>query len=195
MFTTDDIGISRFKEIFREIVRMKESCGIQAVQYNPDDLLERAKTYGTRFKNGSYGWSSNIWHRSAQNTVVIESEDELREEHKFLMLRVLEHILARPIIAVDATLGPPGTVAAMRCRLYCDPQFPDIAYRWKNLNFPADPSEEPEVELFHIPHYLNNPNIPGTDRMLMVMRFPNHNYTIVTVSSYQGETKKAFLSH
>jgi len=195
MFTTDDISITRFKEIFREIIRMKESCGIQAIQYNPKDLLERAKTYGTMFKNGSYGWSSNIWHRSAQNTVVIEREEELQQEHKFLMLRVLEHILAKPIIAVDATLGPPGTVAAMRCRLYCDPQFPDIAHRWKNLNFPADLNEEPEVELFHIPHYLNNPNIPGTDRMLMVMRFPNHNYTIVTVSSYQGETKKGFLSH
>ncbi|RKY00031.1 phosphoenolpyruvate carboxykinase, partial [Candidatus Poribacteria bacterium] len=180
---------------FKQIIRMKEACGIQALQVNPSDLLERAKAYATRFKNGSYGWSSNIWHRSANNTVVIEREEDLKPEHKFLMLRVLEHILARPMIAVDAIIGPPGSVAEMRCRLYCDPQFPDIAYRWQQLNFPAYPNQEPEVELFHIPHYLNNPNIPGTDRMLMVMRFPNHNYTIITVSSYQGETKKGFLAH
>ena len=195
MFTVDDITISSFKELFKQIIRMKEACGIQALQVNPPDLLERAKAYATRFKNGSYGWSSNIWHRSANNTVVIEREEDLKPEHKFLMLRVLEHILARPMIAVDAIIGPPGSVAEMRCRLYCDPQFPDIAYRWQQLNFPAYPNQEPEVELFHIPHYLNNPNIPGTDRMLMVMRFPNHNYTIITVSSYQGETKKGFLAH
>lgn len=195
MFTVNDITISGFKELFKQIIRMKEACGIQALQVNPPDLLERAKAYGTRFKNGSYGWSSNIWHRSANNTVVIEREEDLKPEHKFLMLRVLEHILAKPMIAVDAVVGAPGTVVEMRCRLYCDPQFPDIAYRWQQLNFPAQPDQEPEVELFDIPHYLNNPNIPGTDRMLMVMRFPNHNYTIVTVSSYQGEVKKGFLAH
>ena len=37
--------------------------------------------------------------------------------------------------------------------------------------------------------------MPGSDRMMRVIRFPHHGYTIVTVSSYQGEVKKAFLSH
>jgi phosphoenolpyruvate carboxykinase (ATP) len=83
----------------------------------------------------------------------------------------------------------------VHCRLYCDPRFPDIAYRWKVLNFPAPADTEPEVEIFCVPSYLNNPTIPGSNEMLKVMRFPNHDYSIITVSSYQGECKKGFLSH
>ncbi len=195
MISIDDISIENFLHLFEKIIEEKEKCNITAIQNNPDDLLERAKSYGTSFKNSSYGWSSNIWHRSAAGSVVVEKEEDLKPEHKKLMLSVLEHILARPMIAVDATLGPPKTIAAVHCRLYCDPQFPDIAYRWKNLNFPASSNERPQVLLFCIPHYLNNPNITETNEMLKVLRFPNHDYTLVTVSSYQGECKKGFLTH
>ncbi len=112
------------------------------------------------------------------------------------MRRVLEHILAQgPLIKVDGILGKPGSRVELRCRLYCDPQFPDIAHRWSQLAFPGDPSRDPDVELIDIPHYLGNPVNPETGRMLMVLRFPNHDFTIVTCSSYQGEVKKGFLSH
>ena len=192
----EDITIEGFKETFRNIVKLKESSGITAILDNPPDLFERAKSYGTRFRNGSWGWASNIWHRSAAGSVVVEKDADLVYEYKLLMLRVLEHILAQgPLIRVDAILGKPKTRAEMRCRLYCDPQFPDIAYRWSQICFPGDPEGEPDVELFCIPHYLGNPTIPGTNEMLRVLRFPHHNYSIVTCSSYQGEVKKAFLSH
>ncbi len=191
----DEITISSFKETFKKILEYKEACNIVGIQNNPDDLLERAKSYGVEYANGSWGWSSNIWHRSASGSVVVKKNEELRIEHKQLMLRVLEHILTRPLIQVDATLGAPGTIVEMRCRLYCDPQFPDIAYRWKALNFPASGDGECDVEIFCIPHYLGNPNVPGSDEMLKVIRFPHHNYTIITASSYQGEVKKGFLSH
>ena len=192
----EEITIEGFKETFRKIVKLKESSGITAILNNPKDLFERAKLYGTRYKNGSWGWASNIWHRSASGSVVIEKNSKLKKEHKILMLRVLEHILAQgPLIQVDAVLGKPGTKAEMHCRLYCDPQFPDIAYRWSQLCFPGDPNIEPDVELFCIPHYLGNPVIPETGKMLRVLRFPHHNYSIVTCSSYQGEVKKGFLSH
>lgn len=194
VISTEDITISGFKKLFQKIIAEKEACGILALQENPPDLLERAKSYGVRYKNGSWGWSSNIWHRSAGGTVVVDREEDLKLEYKKLMLRVLEHILTRPLICVDASVGPPETPASMHCRLYCDPQFPDIAYRWKTLNFPP-PQGEPKVEIFHISHYLNNPSIPGKDEMLKVLRFPNHSYSIITVSSYQGEVKKGFLSH
>lgn len=175
---------------------MKEKAGINAILDNPPDLLERAKLYGTQFKNGAWGWASNIWHRSASGSVVILKDEELKYEHKFLMMRVLEHILAQgPLIQVDCYLGSPGSPVRMHARLYCDPQFPDIAYRWSQINFPAPPEEEPDVMLIDIPHYLSNPNVPGTDQMLRVIRFPFHNYTIVTCSSYQGEVKKGMLSH
>lgn len=193
--TVDQISIQGFLDLFRAIVRQKEAAGIAAILDNPDDLLERAQTYGTQYKNGSWGWSSNIWSRSQAGSVVVEREEDLALEHRQLMLRVLEHILCRPMLQVDRTIGTPGERAAMKSRLYCDPQFPDIAYRWGELNFPGDRSAEPDATLFCIPHYLGNPNVPGTREMLNVLRFPNHGYTIVTASSYQGEVKKGFLSH
>ncbi len=128
--------------------------------------------------------------------MVIEKNEDLKPDYKFLMMRVLEHILAQgPLIQVDCYLGSKDSPVKMHARLYCDPQFPDIAYRWSRINFPAPPEEEPDVMLIDIPHYLGNPNIPGTNQMLRVIRFPFHNYTIVTCSSYQGEVKKGFLSH
>ena len=192
----EELTPERFKQVFREIIKLKESAGLVAIRDNPPDLFERAKMYGTHYRNGSWGWASNIWSRSAKNTVVIERDEDLKYEHKLLMLRVLEHILAQgPLIKVDGYVGKPGTKAQMHATVYVDPQFPDLAYRWRQLVFPAPPDEKPDVEVFVIPHYLGNPNIPGTDRMLMVMRFPHHNFTIITVSSYQGEVKKAVLTH
>ena len=174
----------------------KEAAGVEGLQNNPDDLFERAQAYGVQYKNGSWGWSSNIWNRSAANTDVIDSEHELQPEHRYLMLRVLEHMKCRPMIQADANLGSPGSPVEMRCRLYCDPQFPDIAYRWQQLNFPGDPTATPDAQVFFIPHFLENPSMPGKpNNMLRVLRFPFHNYTIVVGSSYQGEVKKGFLSH
>ncbi len=185
-----------FKEVFKRIIRVKEEAGLKAILDNPPDLLERAKLYATVYKNGSLGWASNIWSRSAANTVVINDDSELRFEHKLLMLRVLEHILAQgPLIKVDGYVGKPGSRVQMHARVYVDPQFPDLAYRWSQLVYPAPPDEDPDLEVFVIPHYLGNPVIPGTNRMLMVMRFPKHKFTIITVSSYQGEVKKAVLTH
>jgi phosphoenolpyruvate carboxykinase (ATP) len=177
------------------MVEKKEAAGVEALQNNPSDLLERSKPYGVQYKNGSWGWSSNIWNRGAANSEVIESDHELKPEHQLFMLRVLEHMMTRPMIQADANLGSPGTPVEMRCRLYCDPQFPDIAHRWQQLNFPGDPTQEPDAQLFFIPHYLENPNVPGKDKMLRVLRFPHHGYSIAVGSSYQGEVKKGFLSH
>ncbi len=192
----DDIGPEAFKRTFRKILDIKKRAGLEPILDNPSDLLDRAKMYGMKYRNGSWNWASNIWSRSAKNTVVIENDDEIKEEHKLLLMRVLEHILAQgPLIKVDGYVGKPGTRAQMHARIYVDPQFPDLAYRWKQLVFDAPPDEEPDAEIFVIPHYLGNPNIPGTDRMMMVMRFPHHGLTIVTVSSYQGEVKKAALTH
>jgi len=192
----EDMTPVKFKEAFRKIIEVKEKVGLKAILDNPPDLLDRAKLYGNQYKNGSWNWASNIWSRSAANTVVIEDDDQLQYEHKLLLVRVLEHILAQgPLIKVDGYVGKPGTKAQMHATVYVDPQFPDIAYRWKQLVFQAPPNEKPDVEVFVIPHYLKNPNIPGTNRMLMVMRFPHHNFTIITASSYQGEVKKAVLTH
>ncbi len=194
--TTGQITIESFRHIFAELIQDKEAAGIEAIQNNPDNLLERAQHYGVHYKNDSWGWGSNIWHRSEANTEVVASEHELKGHHRQLMLRVLEHIQGRPMIQVDANLGSPECPAQMHCRLYCDPQYPDIAYRWRQLCFPADPSQNPDAVLFFIPQYLGNPSIPDrAGQMLQVIRFPNHNYTISTASSYQGEVKKGFLSH
>ena len=192
----EELTPEKFKETFRRILEFKRRAGITPVLDNPPDLLERAKLYATRYRNGALGWASNIWSRSAANTVVIERDDKLRLEHKLLMLRVLEHVLAQgPLIKVDGYYGTPGTKVQMHTRVYVDPQFPDLAYRWKQLVFPAPPNEEPDAELFVVPHYLGNPKIPGKDRLLAVIRFPHHNFTIITLSSYQGEIKKAALCH
>ncbi len=81
------------KEIVKQIVRDKEKSGITAIQNNPPDLFPRAKSYGTQYKNKSWGWSSNIWSRGAPNSVVVEGGATLKLEHRQLMLNVLEHIL------------------------------------------------------------------------------------------------------
>ena len=193
--TLDDITISSFLDLFKQIVEQKEKVGLKPIQNNPPDLLERAQLYGTQFKNGSWNWGSNIWSRSASGSVVVDREEDLKIEHKQLMLRVLEHILNQPLIQVDAKLGHNGSRGEMNCRLFCDAQFPDVAYRWWAVNFPSDPNSKPHAILFMIPHYLENPNVPGKNEMLKVIRFPFHNYTIVTASSYMGEVKKGFLSH
>ena len=190
-----EMTIESFMEFFAKIVAEKEAAGITAIEKNPSDLLQRAKHYGIHYRNGSWGWGSNIWSRSAPQSTVIENEDRLRHEHRQLMLSVLEFILCRPMIQVDANLGQPGSKAEMRCRLFCDPQFPDIAYRWQQLNFPGEPDAEPQATMFVIPQYLENPNRTDNGQMLRVMRFPDHGYSIITASSYQGEVKKGFLSH
>lgn len=192
----DKINTKTFLDTFMKILEVKRKAGLTPILDNPKDLFDRAKMYGTQYKNGSWNWASNIWSRSAANTVVIDSDDQLKYEHKLLMMRVLEHILAQgPFIKVDGYVGKPGTKAQMHATIYVDPQFPDLAYRWSQLVYPAPPDEDPDVRVFVVPHYLGNPNIPGTDKMLMVMRFPNANFTIITVSSYQGEIKKAVLTH
>ena len=141
-----------FLETFEKIVELKESVGIKAILDNPPDLFDRAKLYGIRYRNGSWGWTSNIWSRSAKNTMVIEDDSEVKEEHRLLMLRVLEHILAQgPLIKVDGYVGKPGTRVQMHATVYVDPQFPDLAYRWKQLVYPAPPDEEPDVRVFVIP--------------------------------------------
>ena len=194
--TADQITISNFPDLFRKIIADKQAVGIQALQNNPPDLFERAQTYGVQFANQSWGWGSNIWHRSAANTSVVNTEEELTDNHRQLMLRVLEHIITRPMIQTDASLASPQSPARMHCRLYCDPQYPDIPYRWQRICFPADPAEEPGATLYFIPQYLGNPPMPNDPgKLLQVIRFPNHDYTICTASSYQGEVKKGFLSH
>jgi len=192
----DEITPELFKETFKKIIELKRKSGIVPILDNPPDLLERAKLYATCYKNGALGWASNIWSRSAANSVVVNNNSELKREHKLLMLRVLEHILAQgPLIKVDGYYGKPGTKVQMHTTVYVDPQFPDLAYRWKQLVFPAPSDEEPDVELFVIPHYLSNPLIPGTDKLMAIIRFPNHNMSIITLSSYQGEIKKGALCH
>ncbi|MCK4323136.1 MAG: phosphoenolpyruvate carboxykinase, partial [Armatimonadetes bacterium] len=127
--TADQITISNFPGLVRKTIADKQAVGIQALQNNPSDLLERAQTYGIQFANQSWGWGSNIWHRSAANTSVVNTEEELTDSHRQLMLRVLEHIITRPMIQTDANYGSPQSPARMHCRLYCDPQYPDIPYR------------------------------------------------------------------
>ncbi|HXY88701.1 MAG TPA: hypothetical protein VEG44_09695, partial [Candidatus Acidoferrales bacterium] len=61
--TLDDITISSFLDLFKQIVEQKEKVGLKPIQNNPPDLLERAQLYGTQFKNGSWNWGSNIWSR------------------------------------------------------------------------------------------------------------------------------------
>ncbi|MEM2217802.1 MAG: phosphoenolpyruvate carboxykinase (ATP), partial [Thermofilaceae archaeon] len=194
--STAELSPDAFRSAFKRIIEYKSKAGMIPLLDNPPDLLERAKLYATHYKNKALGWASNIWSRSAANTVVVNDVNELKPEHKLLMRRVLEHILAQgPLIKVDGYYGRPGSKVQMHTTVYVDPQFPDLAYRWKKLVFPAPSDEKPDVELFVIPHYLGNPLVPGTSRLMAILVFPNHNLTIITLSSYQGEIKKGALRH
>ena len=76
--TVEQMTASGFLGLFESIVRQKEAAGIKALDRNPTDLLDRAKLYGTQYRNVSWGWASNIWNRSAAGSVVIEREEDLR---------------------------------------------------------------------------------------------------------------------
>jgi len=192
----DEITPEAFLKSLNNIFELKRKSGLVPYLDNPEDLLDRAKLYATHFKNGSFGWASNIWSRSAANTVVINDDSELKREHKLLLLRVLEHVLAQgPMIKVDGAYGSPGSRVRMNVRVFVDPQFPDLAYRWRQLVFPPDEGKEPDATLIVVPHYLGNPLIPGTDKLMAVIRFPHYNFTVITLSSYQGEIKKGALCH
>lgn len=109
-----DMTIEGFLKLFYRIAADKEAAGIVALQRNPTDLFERAKPYGIHYKNDSWGWGSNIWSRSAQQSVVIEGESQMKDEHRQLMLSALEFMLCRPMIQVDGNLGSPGSRAEMK---------------------------------------------------------------------------------
>jgi len=51
----EDLDLSTFRESFRRILAFKESSGLEAVLDNPPDLLERAKLYTAKFRNGALG--------------------------------------------------------------------------------------------------------------------------------------------
>ena len=192
----DSMDGKKFLETFEKIMELKASVGLTPYLDNPKDLLYRASLYAVKYSNGSLGWASNIWSRSPRNTVVVNDDSNLPYEYRIFLVRVLEHILAQgPLIKVDRYVGKPGSGLEMYTTVYVDPQFPDIAYRWGQLYFPVDERRDPDVRIFVVPHYLGNPKIPGTDNMLMIMRFPNLNFTIITVSSYMGEVKKSSLIH
>jgi len=194
--SVEEITPDSFLNSFNSILEYKKRVGLIPFLDNPADLLERAMLYATKYNNRSLGWASNIWSRSAANTVVINDTSEMKREHKILLLRVLEHVLAQgPLIKVDGAYGSPDSKVRMNVRVYVDPQFPDLAYRWRQLVFPPDKGKEPDATLFVFPHYLGNPLIPGTDKLMAVVRFPNQNFTVITLSSYQGEVKKGALCH
>lgn len=197
--TVEEMTIEGFIETFRKTLDWKRQNGRCAYHDNPDrDTLERqAQFYGERYANGSLGWTSNIWSRSKASSAVIEDNSELDVQHKLLMRSVLEYVFApNPLIKVDGMLGQNERVR-FHCRLWMDARYPDLALRWQELVFPADADEKPDMELLMLPGLWTPTTMPGSDGKipLFITRFPEHWFTVATVSSYGGEVKKACLSH
>jgi phosphoenolpyruvate carboxykinase (ATP) len=195
----EEMTIEDFIDTFHRILDWKRSIGQLAYYDNPPEetLRRQAEFYGERYANGSVGWASNIWSRSAAFTDVVGDDSELRDEHKLLMGSALEYVLApNPLIKVDGVYGENERVR-FHCRVWCDARYPDLPLRWRALTFPADPQEEPDMELLMLPGLWTPAAMPGSGgrRPLFIIRFPHHWFTLETVSSYMGEMKKACLTH
>jgi phosphoenolpyruvate carboxykinase (ATP) len=195
----DSMTIENFIATFHKILEWKKSEGRRAYYDNPnrETLRAQAQFYGEPFDNGSLGWSSNIWSRSKANTEVIEDNSQLHKEHKLFMRCVLEYVLAsNPLIKVDGTYGQNHRVR-LHARVWVDAKYPDLPLRWRELTFSADPDAKPDVEMLALPGLWCPATVPGSDGKvpLFMIRFPEHWFTVGTVSSYQGEIKKSCLSH
>ena len=124
-----EMSIENFIKSFHNILEWKKKNNWNPYYDNPskDELLQRARWYGSIYKNGSFGWTSNIWSRSKANTSVVEDNSQLTDEHKILMLRSLEYVLApNPLIKVDGNYGANPRVA-MHTTIYNDGRYPDLA--------------------------------------------------------------------
>lgn len=191
--------IESFIEAFHNILQWKKATGRRAYYDNPDREVLRAQAqfYAEPYANGSLGWSSNIWSRSKDNTQVVDDNSQLDDQHKLLMRSVLEYVLApNPLIKTDGVLGEHPDVA-FHCRIWSDARYPDLPLRWRELTFPADTSAKPDMEALMLPGMWTPAVVPGTGgkNPLFTIRFPEHWFTVGTVSSYQGEWKKSCLAH
>jgi phosphoenolpyruvate carboxykinase (ATP) len=195
----ENITIENFIETFHKILEWKKSNGWNAFHDNPpkETLLKQAAFYGEKYANGSCGWTSNIWTRSAKNSAVVEDNSQLKTEHKFLMRAALEYILPpNPLIKADGAYGEHPS-ARMHARIYTDARYPDVSMRWKEIVFDADPKAKPDMESLQLPGLWTPATMPGSDGKtpMFIIRFPEHWFTLGTVSSYQGEWKKMALTH
>jgi phosphoenolpyruvate carboxykinase (ATP) len=193
----EKMTIEAFIESFHKIIEYKKAHGLKAYHDNPpyEVLRKQAEFYGENYKNGSLGWASNIWSRSQANSAVVEDSGHLDSQHKLLMRSALEYILApNPLIKVDGALGHHPRVK-FHCRIWTDSRYPDLPLRWRELVYPADPSGKPDMEMLVLPGLWAPATMPGTKTPLFVIRFPEHWFTLISVSSYQGEVKKGALTH
>ncbi|HDN82940.1 MAG TPA: phosphoenolpyruvate carboxykinase (ATP), partial [Candidatus Altiarchaeales archaeon] len=194
-----ELTIKKFIDTFHEILEWKKKLGRRAYYDNPDreTLRAQAQFYGEPYANGSIGWTSNIWSRSEKSSVSVEDDSQLEYEHKLLMRSALEYVLApNPLIKVDGILGQNERVR-FHCRVWVDARYPDLPLRWRELTFPADPNAKPNMEMLVLPGLWTPATVPGSDGKvpLFIIRFPEHWFSLITVSSYQGEIKKGCLSH
>lgn len=193
----DRMTIQAFIDTFHAILEWKKSIGQKAYYDNPsyEALLKQASFYGERYANGSWGWASNIWSRSPSMTSVVEDDSDLTEQHKYFLRSALEYVLApNPLIKVEGVYGQNRRVR-FHCRIYGDARYPDLPLRWRELVFPADPNEQPNMEALMLPGMWCPATMPDGKTPMFVIRFPEHWFTVLMTSSYQGEWKKMALTH
>ena len=119
------------------------------------------------------------------------------KQHKLLMRSVLEYVLApNPLVKVDGIYGQ-NERGRFHARVWVDARYPDLPLRWRELTFPAPADGTPDMEILCLPGLWTPATVPGSDgrKPLFMIRFPEHWFTVGTVSSYQGEIKKGCLSH
>ena len=112
--TIENMTIESFIDTFHRIMDWKRQNGWRAFYDNLtyETLFRQAEFYGEEYANNSHGWSCNIWSRSKANTAVVETNDDLRDEHKFLMRSALEYVLTpNPLVKVDGVYGQHESVA------------------------------------------------------------------------------------
>jgi len=193
----DKMTIQAFIDTFHAILEWKKSIGQKAYHDNPsyETLLEQSKFYGVQYANKSWGWASNIWSRSPAMTDVVEEDSQLTENHKLFLRSALEYVLApNPLIKVDGAYGQNERVR-FHCRLWGDARYPDLPLRWRELVFPADPNAKPHMEALFLCGMWCPATMPDGKTPLFVLRFPEHWFTVLMTSSYQGEWKKGALTH
>ncbi len=193
----EKMTIEAFIDTFHDILEWKKSAGQTACHDNPsyEALLKQASFYGVRYANGAWGWASNIWSRSPAMTSVVEENDQLTDQHKLFMRSALEYVLApNPLLRVDGVYGQDERVR-FHCRIYNDARYPDLPFRWRELVYEPAADSKPDMEALMLPGMWCPAKMPDGKTPMFVVRFPEHWFTTLMVSSYQGEWKKMALTH
>jgi len=142
------------------------------------ELKERSlEQGGTITEFGNLAVVTSVRNRIAKFTEIIMDEPYTNG----LVPEVLNYLHNKKLIKLDRIMCQ-NPAFKRRCRLYVTEAYPRLPLMWGNTLFPSD-GGEPDFTVITVPEWPEK----------KVLVFPESGNTIVLVTDYKGENKKAML--